>query len=120
MSSKPKTTTPEVSESGKIVRDLYQTGPLKPALYNTLSPNSDDAYAQMARDRLVQSIRGGYGARGLAGSGIAQKGESEGVANMLTDLAYRKEQIPAQILATASGSPSFGQPAPGRGFMGLK
>lgn len=120
MSSKPKTTTPEVSESGKIVKDLYGRGPLNTALTGILSPNSDDPYAQMAQKRLVESIRGGYGARGLAGSGIAQKGESEGVANMLTDLAYRKEQLPVQILATGSGSPSFGQPAAGRGFMGLK
>jgi hypothetical protein len=120
MSSKPKTTTPEQSESAKIVRDLYNRGPLNVGLTGALSPTSDDPYAQMAQKRLVESIRGGYGARGLAGSGIAQKGESEGVANMLTDLAYRKEQIPVEILKAGSGSPSFGQPAPGRGFMGLK
>lgn len=120
MSSKPKTTTPEGSESGKIVRDLYATGPLKAGLINSLSPTSDDAYAQMAKNRLVSQIRGGYGARGLANSGISIKGENEGVANMLTDLAYRKEQLPIQTLATGSGSPNFGAPVPGRGFMGLK
>jgi len=119
MSSSPKTTKPEFPEASKIVKDLYG-GPLKPALYNVLSPTSDDAYAQMASKRLVEQMRGGYGARGLANSGIAVKGEQEGLANMLTDLAYRKEQIPVQILGTAGTGPSFGQPAPGKGFMGLK
>jgi hypothetical protein len=119
MASKPKTTPPVVSEAGKIVKDLYG-GPLKPALYNVLSPTSDDAYAQMAQKRLIESMRGGYGARGLANSGIAIKGEQEGVANMLTDLAYRKEQLPAQILGTAGSTPGGGAAVPGRGFMGLK
>jgi hypothetical protein len=108
-----------MSEAGQIVKDLY-SGPLKPALYSVISPTSDDAYAQMARKRLIDSIRGGYGARGLANSGIAIKGEQEGVANLLTDLAMKKEQNITNILGTAGSTPGGGQAVPGRGFMGLK
>jgi hypothetical protein len=113
-----KVAKPEPSESAKIVKDLYG-GPLKPALYSVLSPTTDDAYSQMAGQRLVQGIRGGYGARGLAGSGIAQKGEAEGLANLMTDLAMKKEDKAVQILG-AGGSATGTTPIPGRGFMGLK
>jgi hypothetical protein len=119
MSSGSRVAKPEPSESAKIVRDLYNRGPLNTGLTNVLSPNSDDAYAQMAQKRLVESIRGGYGARGLAGSGIAQKGETEAASNLFADLAMKKEQIPVQILGAGGGAAGT-TPIPGRGFMGLK
>lgn len=116
--SKQKFAPPQLNPAQKIVQGI--SGPISNAALQTINPVSTDAYAQRAGQQLVQGIRGGYGARGLAGSGIAQRGEAEGLSDLNMKLALEKEKNVIGLLGTAGSGVSSQSPIAGRGFMGLK
>ena len=84
---------------------------------NPFLNRSSDLYKQSVAD-----IRGGYGARGLEGSGIAIKGEQQALQKIVNEAAAARAGQLTGVLATASGAPSVATPQQqqGRGFMGLK
>ena len=110
---------PGYSVSSQIVGGLQG---LPGALNDTIINNPFTDASRAEYQDVVSGIRGNYGARGLANSGIAIKGEN----TALTDIALKSQaQRAAQLtglLGTASSSPSFPggtSPTP-RGFMRLK
>src|SRR5262245_11123417 len=107
------------------VYDLYKNNPqiggeLASGISQVFNPNSDDAYSKIATDRLIQSTRGGYAARGLAGSGIAQKGEQDAVAGLQATLQQQKLGVIPQVIGAFAGQPAQQQQATPRGLFGLK
>ncbi len=87
---------------------------------NALEPGSDDAYSKIATERLINTTRGGYGARGLANSGIALQGEQDAVSGLQAQLAQQKMGLVPNILSAANGVPAQQQQATPRGLFGLK
>ena len=112
---------PSYSAAGQIIMgDLRQplTGALKDSIINNPFTDASSREYQLAQD----SIRGSYGARGLANSGIAIQGEQQALSDIaLKSQAQRANQLTG-ILGTGSSSPSFpgGTPQQGSGFLGLK
>jgi hypothetical protein len=120
---KPKAPKAEYSPAGKIVGDLYGKGgggPLGGALRNILANPGDDPFTQRQLDVLTQRTRGGYGARGLAGSGIAAQGEQDVMRDFLLNRGEQKQGQAIQILGTGGTAPQFGTPQQPRGFLGMK
>jgi hypothetical protein len=120
----PKAAAPQYSVSGKIVEDLYGRGdqPLKTSLGNILKNPGDDPFTQRQLDVLTQRTRGGFGARGLAGSGIAQASEQQALSDFLMQRGEQKQNQAIQILGTGNSSPTqvTGTTPQPRGFLGLK
>ena len=89
----------------------------KDIITNPFLDRSSDLYKQSVAD-----IRGGYGARGLEGSGIAIKGEQQALQKIVNEAGAQRAGQLTGILQTASGSPSVATPQQqqGRGFMGMK
>jgi hypothetical protein len=120
-SPKPKFAPPGYSAAGEMVRgDLKDslTGAVKESVIN--NPFLDASSREM--QTTTDAIRGSYGARGLAGSGIAVQGENQAISDiMLKSQAARAGQLTG-IMATGSSSPSYAgqQERPGKGFMGMK
>jgi hypothetical protein len=107
------------------VYDLYKNDPsiaqnISSGISQVFSPNADDAYSKIATERLISSTRGGYGARGLAGSGIAQKGEQDAVAGLQATLQQQKLGVIPQVIGAFAGQPAQQQQATPRGLFGLK
>ena len=106
--------------SQQIIGSAAIRGPLTSAISSDII---NDPFANLASRQMtqaVQQIRGGYGARGLAGSGIAQKGETEAIQDLaLKGAAQRAGQLTG-LLGTASAPPSHpgGTPTQGGGFFG--
>ena len=100
---------PFYSPAGSIVTSLWGKGggPLGGALKSVLSPTSTDAYAKLAAQRLTNQTRAGYGARGLANSGISIQGEQDALAGLDAQLAMQKEALVPQVLGTGNLPPSF-------------
>jgi hypothetical protein len=118
----PKAAPAEVSPAGKIVTDLYGRGPLRGSLENILANPGDDPFTQRQLDVLTQRTRGGFGARGLAGSGIAQQAEQQAMSDFLMQRGEQKQDQAIKILSTGSSSPTqvTGTTPQPRGFLGLK
>jgi hypothetical protein len=120
-SPKPKFAPPGYSPAGEIIReDLREplVGSIKDSIIN--NPFMDAASREM--QTTTDAIRGSYGARGLANSGIAVQGENQAISDiMLKSQAQRAGQLTG-ILATGASSPSYAsqQERPGKGFMGMK
>jgi hypothetical protein len=97
--------SPVYSESSKIIHGLR--GPLSGAIRKDIITNpfldqASDLYKQSVGD-----IRGGYGARGLEGSGIAIKGEQDAMQKIVNQAEAQRAGQLTGLLATASGAPSF-------------
>lgn len=101
-------------------KDPQVYGAIKTGVINALQPGSDDAYSQIATDRLLSATRGGFAARGLVGSGIAQRSEQDAVSGLQAQLAQQKMGLVPQILGAASGVPAQQQQSTPRGLFGLK
>lgn len=112
---------PGYSIASQIVnKDLR--GPLAGAIKQDIITDPFQNAASQQYQTTVDSLRSGYGARGLANSGIAIQGEQDALKNIqLASQAQRAGQLTG-VLATASSSPSFpsGTPQQGSGFLGLK
>lgn len=117
--SKQKFAPAQLNPAQVAVKELWG-GPLKTSMNNILSPTSQNEYAQNSLRQLTQNVRGGYGARGLAGSGIAQKGETEAANNFMLDFGNKGQDRAIEILKAGSSGVSSQTPIEGRGFMGLK
>lgn len=93
----------EQGQADRIVGDLYDNGPLKPALYSVLNPTSQDEYAKLAGDKLLSQVRGGFGARGLTNSGIAIQQEQDQLSKLYADLTLGKEKAVLGALGSGGG-----------------
>lgn len=114
-----KASKPELSPAGGIVKGL--SGPLSSAIQTQiLNPDAQNALTQRMIEGAVSTVRGGYGARGLAGSGIAQEGENQAAQDILLKAGAQQAQNVIGVLGAGSGSPSYAPQATPRGFMGLK
>jgi hypothetical protein len=120
-SPKPQFAPAKYSAAGEMIReDLREPlgGAIKDSIIN--NPFLDASSREM--QTTTDAIRGSYGARGLANSGIAVQGENQAISDiMLKSQAQRAGQLTG-IMATGSSSPSFAgqQERPGKGFMGMK
>jgi hypothetical protein len=111
--------SPSMPASGRILlRDLRQD--LSPAIRQDIinDPFRNEASVQY-RDTMNQ-IRGSYGARGLAGSGIAIEGEQRAIGDIQAKAQAQRAGQLTNILATGSGAPTSIAGSQPRGFMGLK
>lgn len=113
---------PGYSVASQIIRQDQIKKPLTEAISGSIIDNPFQNAASREYQTTVDSLRGSYGARGLANSGIAVQGEQQALSDIqLKAQAQRAGQLTG-LLGTASSSPSFpGGTAPQpRGFMGLK
>lgn len=62
-----------------------------------------ETLADLTTRRAVNQIRGGYGARGMAGSGIAQQGETDAIKQIYLDEMQRTQTALTNLLAAGSG-----------------
>lgn len=108
----------EKSEASKIVGDLR--GPLTGRLSGILQPAAEDPFFQRTLEKGVQKVRGGYGARGLAGSGISLQGEQDFIGDATLGRDEQKANQAIQILGAGSGAPTFAPAQAPRGLFGLK
>jgi len=81
-----------------------------------------DAATERAIQQGVRSTRGGYGARGLAGSGIAISGEQDVASDIALKAAQQERAASTDLLRAGTWSPSIGQPQAQqpRGLFGMK
>jgi hypothetical protein len=116
----PKTQQPQAfySQASNIIRNIGLKDALKKdILTNPFLDQSSDLYKQSVAD-----IRGGYGARGLEGSGIAIKGEQDSLQKIVNQAQAQRAGQLIGILGTGSASPAVATPqqSQGSGFLGMK
>jgi hypothetical protein len=113
---------PGYSTSSQIVGNQQIAQPLTNALQQDIINDPFQNQASRQYQLASDANNAMYGARGLAGSGIAITGQQQSLNDIATnEQAQRAGQLTG-ILGTASSSPSFPggtSPTP-RGFMGLK
>lgn len=109
---------PVNSVSSNIVKGLR--GPLSNALRKDIITNPFTDYGSQQYLQAVGDIRGGYGARGLEGSGIAIKGEQQALQKIVSQVQAQRAGQLTNILGTANSSPTVSPPQQGSGFLGLK
>lgn len=109
---------PVNSVASNIVKGLQ--GPLSGALRKDIITNPFTDYGSQQYLQAVGDIRGGYGARGLEGSGIAIKGEQQALQKIAAQVQAQRAGQLTGILGTASGAPTVTPPQQGSGFLGLK
>lgn len=85
-----------------------------------LDPTSNESLTKRTVDLAVQQSNAGYGARGLAGSGIAQRGSTQAATDAALAGAQQQQQALIGLLGAGSGSPVFGPQQQPRGLFGLK
>lgn len=110
---------PQVGESAKII------GQLSPEIVQgvrgqILDPTSNENLTKRTMDLAVQNSNAGFGARGLAGSGIAQRGAEQAGTDAALAGAQQQQQALIGLLGAGSGSPTFSTPPQPRGLFGLK
>lgn len=111
---------PYESTAGKIVGGKKIRGPLETALLGNIIKNPFTDYDSQQYKQAVADISGGYGARGLEGSGIAIKGEQNALQKIVSQTEAQRAGQLNQLLGTASGAPNLSAPTQGSGFMGMK
>lgn len=113
---------PGYSVASQIIKSDAIKGPLTNAIQGDIINDPFQNQASRQYQTTVDSLRNGYGARGLAGSGIAIQGEQQALNDIQLNAAAQRAGQLTGLLATASSSPSFpnGATKPGSGFMGLK
>lgn len=110
---------PTKSESGKII------GRLSPQIEQSirgqiLDPTNNENLTKRTIDLAIQKSNAGYAARGLAGSGIAQRGSTQAATDAALAGSQQQQQALIGLLGAGSGAPTFApQPQP-RGMFGLK
>src|SRR5262245_29285612 len=116
-----KASSPQYSPTGNVLSQPHMQGVLGRAIEDQiLNPDASNAVTQRQVEGAIQAVRSGYGARGLAGSGIAQRGEESAASDIILKSGENQRQNVVGVLGAGSGSPSYApQPTP-RGFMGLK
>ena len=116
-SSAPK---PQFGPTADIIKKLSPQ--LTTALGTQLvaGPEQAGSLAQREIQQATQAVRGGYAARGLAGSGIAQAGETQAASDIAMQVGqqYANQLIGVGQLGT--GSPSYAPQQQPRGLFGMK
>lgn len=110
----------QLSPTGKIIQKLSPelTAALRTQLI--MGPEQAGSLANREIQQATQAVRGGYGARGLAGSGIAQAGETQAASDVAMQVGqqYANQLIGVGQLGT--GSPSYPPPQQPSGLFGMK
>lgn len=96
---------PAYSVSSQIIKDMK--GPLSGAVKQDIITNPFTDYGSQQYKQAVADVRGGYGARGLEGSGIAIKGEQDSLQKIASQVQAQRAGQLVGLLGTASGAPSF-------------
>lgn len=96
---------PAYSVASNIIRRL--SGPLSGAIKSDIITNPFTDFGSQQYKQAVSDIRGGYGARGLEGSGIAVKGEQDALQKIASQVQTQRAGQLTGLLGTASASPSF-------------
>jgi len=109
---------PYDSVAAQIVKGMR--GPLSGAIKQDIITNPFMDYGSQQYKQAVGDIRGGYGARGLEGSGIAVKGEQDALQKIASQVQAQRAGQLTGVLQTASGAPTVSAPTQGSGFMGMK
>ena len=113
---------PGYSQSSQIIAQPQISGPLTNAINQDIITNPFLDKASQDYQMASDANNAMYGARGLANSGIAIKGQQQSLDQIATDVQAQRAGQLTGLLGTASSSPSFPggtSPTP-RGFMGLK
>ena len=113
---------PGYSQASQIIGSPEIAGPLKTAIGNDIITNPFMNQASREYQMASDASNSMYGARGLAGSGIAIQGQQQALSDIATKTQAQRAGQLVGLLGTASSSPSFPggtSPTP-RGFMGLK
>jgi hypothetical protein len=119
MAKAGKSQTPQYSASGKIIGGLAPE--ISSAIQSQiLDPNNAQNLAALNVKGAVSQARAGYAARGLASSGIAQRGETEAAQSALLNAQDVQSKNLVGLLGAGNGSPTFSQPPTPRGIFGLK
>lgn len=107
------------SQSSRIIGQLSPQ--IKAGIQNQiLDPTNNQNLTKRTIDLATQSSNAGYAARGLAGSGIAQRGAERAATDAALAGSQQQQQALIGLLGAGSGSPTFApQPQP-RGMFGLK
>lgn len=117
--SQPK---PQFGPTAQIIGDLK--APLKSALYeNLIGPGAFATTGKLAEREIqqaTQAVRGGYAARGLAGSGIAQAGEQQASSDISQQVGQQYAQNLIGVASLGTGGPSYAPQQQPRGLFGLK
>jgi len=98
---------PAYSVAGQIVGSPGIRSPLTGALRENIITNPFTDQGSREYKQAVADIRGGYGARGLEGSGIAIQGEQKALGDIVAKTNAQRAQQLVGLLGTASGAPSF-------------
>mgnify|MGYP001618261855 CR=1 FL=1 len=96
---------PAYSVASQIIKGMK--GPLSGAVKQDIVTNPFMDYGSQQYKQAVSDIRGGYGARGLEGSGIAIKGEQGALQKIASQVQAQRAGQLVGLLGTASGAPSF-------------
>ena len=98
---------PAYSVASQIVGGPGIRAPLTGALNESIITNPFTDQASREYKQAVADIRGGYGARGLEGSGIAIQGEQKAMGDIAAKTQAQRAGQLIGLLGTASGAPSF-------------
>ena len=113
------TPKPQTSPGGDIIKGL--SGPISGAISGQiLDPTNNANLTKRTMDLAVQNSNAQFGARGLAGSGIAQRGAEQAGTDAALAGAQQQQQALIGLLGAGSGSPVFAPQQPPRGLFGLK
>jgi len=114
------TPKPQFGPTANIIKTLAPqlTDALKTQLI--AGPKQAESLANREIQQATQAVRGGYAARGLAGGGIAQAGETQAASDIAMQVGqqYANQLIGVGQLGT--GSPSYAPQQQPRGFLGMK
>ena len=107
------------SQSSRIIGQLAPQ--IKQGILSQiLDPTNNQNLTNRTVDIAMQKSNAGYGARGMAGSGIAQRGATQAATDAALAGSQQQQQALIGLLGAGSGAPSFSPQAQPRGMFGLK
>jgi len=107
------------SQSSKIIGQLSPQ--IKQGIMSQiLDPTNNENLTKRTIDLTTQASNAGYAARGLAGSGIAQRGATRAATDAALAGSQQQQQALIGLLGAGSGAPSFSPQSQPRGMFGLK
>ena len=110
---------PAQSQSSRIIGQLAPQ--IKQGILNQiLDPTNNENLTKRTIDLATQSSNAGFAAKGLAGSGIAQRGSERAATDAALAGSQQQQQALIGLLGAGSGAPSFTPQAQPRGMFGLK